>query len=71
MDYKEELTITFDRVCIVKLPALKDKPFRQGGFHHIVPLDPVLKDVACGALSGQILTFTLFAPPFHPLPFLL
>ncbi len=63
---EEEPTITFDSVCIVKLPGLKGRAFRQGGFHPIVPpvvrsnrLEPVLKDVACGALSGQILTFTL------------
>ena len=52
---QQEVTITLDNDCIVKLPALKGRAFRQGGFHHIVPLDPVLKDVACGALSGQIL----------------
>jgi len=36
-----------------KAPRPKGQGFPERWFHHIVPLDPVLKDGACGALSGQ------------------
>ena len=42
------------RVALIKAPRPKGRGFPAMWFHHIVPLDPVLKDGACGALSGQI-----------------
>jgi hypothetical protein len=37
----------------MKLHALKGGASREGTFFYIVSLDPVLKDGACGARSGQ------------------
>ncbi|OGP67091.1 MAG: hypothetical protein A2170_13475 [Deltaproteobacteria bacterium RBG_13_53_10] len=37
----------------MKFPALKGGASREGSFFYIVPLDPVLKDGACGPHAGR------------------
>ncbi len=44
----------FPKIALSKAPRPKGRGFPARWFHHIVPLDSVLKDGACGALSGQI-----------------
>jgi len=41
------------RFSYIKAPRPKGLGFPARWFNQIVPLDPVLKDGACGALSGQ------------------